>query len=136
MFVGRFITITLALGVIALGASTKAQAQSNTTAQDTTATRAATTSGVTQQAADGNALACIRLLEDRIATLDQRRRADEPGLADLGRLGIHGRARVVHERQDAGVVKIHGEDAAPLGAGDRRIGFAFRDSGCGGCTTR
>ena len=134
MFVGRFITITLALGVIALGASTKAQAQSNTTAQDTTATRAATTSGVMQQAADGNAR--IRLLEDRIATLDQRRRADEPGLADLGRLGIHGRARVVHERQDAGVVKIHGEDAAPLGAGDRRIGFAFRDSGCGGCTTR
>jgi sulfate transport system ATP-binding protein len=30
------------------------------------------------------------------------------------------------ERQDAGVVKIHGEDAAPLGPGDRRIGFVFQ----------
>ena len=29
------------------------------------------------------------------------------------------------ERQDAGVVRIHGEDAAPLGPGDRRIGFVF-----------
>ena len=30
------------------------------------------------------------------------------------------------ERQDAGVVKIHDEDAAPLGPGDRRIGFVFQ----------
>jgi sulfate transport system ATP-binding protein len=30
------------------------------------------------------------------------------------------------ERQDAGTVKIHGEDAAPLGPGDRRIGFVFQ----------
>ena len=30
------------------------------------------------------------------------------------------------ERQDAGVVRIHGEDAAPLGPGDRRIGFVFQ----------
>jgi sulfate/thiosulfate transport system ATP-binding protein len=30
------------------------------------------------------------------------------------------------ERQDAGLVKIHGEDAAPLGPGDRRIGFVFQ----------
>jgi len=30
------------------------------------------------------------------------------------------------ERQDTGVVKIHGEDAAPLGPGDRRIGFVFQ----------
>ena len=30
------------------------------------------------------------------------------------------------ERQDAGVVKIHGEDAALLGPGDRRIGFVFQ----------
>jgi sulfate transport system ATP-binding protein len=30
------------------------------------------------------------------------------------------------ERQDAGTVRIHGEDAAPLGPGDRRIGFVFQ----------
>jgi sulfate transport system ATP-binding protein len=30
------------------------------------------------------------------------------------------------ERQDAGSVHIHGEDAAPLGPGDRRIGFVFQ----------
>jgi sulfate transport system ATP-binding protein len=30
------------------------------------------------------------------------------------------------ERQDAGAVRIHGEDAAPLGPGDRRIGFVFQ----------
>jgi sulfate/thiosulfate transport system ATP-binding protein len=30
------------------------------------------------------------------------------------------------ERQDSGVVRIHGEDAAPLGPGDRRIGFVFQ----------
>ena len=30
------------------------------------------------------------------------------------------------ERQDAGIIRIHGEDAAPLGAGDRRIGFVFQ----------
>jgi sulfate transport system ATP-binding protein len=30
------------------------------------------------------------------------------------------------ERQDSGVVEIHGEDAAPLGPGDRRIGFVFQ----------
>ena len=30
------------------------------------------------------------------------------------------------ERQDSGVVKIHGEDAAPLSPGDRRIGFVFQ----------
>jgi sulfate transport system ATP-binding protein len=30
------------------------------------------------------------------------------------------------ERQDAGTVHIHGEDAAPLGPGDRRIGFVFQ----------
>ena len=30
------------------------------------------------------------------------------------------------ERQDSGTVKIHGEDAAPLGPGDRRIGFVFQ----------
>ena len=30
------------------------------------------------------------------------------------------------ERQDAGIVHIHGEDAAPLGPGDRRIGFVFQ----------
>jgi sulfate transport system ATP-binding protein len=30
------------------------------------------------------------------------------------------------ERQDAGRVLIHGEDAAPLGPGDRRIGFVFQ----------
>ena len=30
------------------------------------------------------------------------------------------------ERQDTGRVRIHGEDAAPLGPGDRRIGFVFQ----------
>ena len=30
------------------------------------------------------------------------------------------------ERQDSGAIRIHGEDAAPLGAGDRRIGFVFQ----------
>ena len=30
------------------------------------------------------------------------------------------------ERQDTGAVRIHGEDAAPLGPGDRRIGFVFQ----------
>jgi sulfate/thiosulfate transport system ATP-binding protein len=30
------------------------------------------------------------------------------------------------ERQDSGIVQIHGEDAAPLGPGDRRIGFVFQ----------
>jgi len=30
------------------------------------------------------------------------------------------------ERQDRGIVRIHGEDAAPLGPGDRRIGFVFQ----------
>jgi sulfate transport system ATP-binding protein len=30
------------------------------------------------------------------------------------------------ERQDSGAVRIHGEDAAPLGPGDRRIGFVFQ----------
>jgi sulfate transport system ATP-binding protein len=30
------------------------------------------------------------------------------------------------ERQDAGAIRIHGEDAAPLGPGDRRIGFVFQ----------
>jgi sulfate transport system ATP-binding protein len=30
------------------------------------------------------------------------------------------------ERQDSGIVRIHGEDAAPLGPGDRRIGFVFQ----------
>jgi sulfate transport system ATP-binding protein len=30
------------------------------------------------------------------------------------------------ERQDAGTIRIHGEDAAPLGPGDRRIGFVFQ----------
>jgi sulfate transport system ATP-binding protein len=30
------------------------------------------------------------------------------------------------ERQDSGDVRIHGEDAAPLGPGDRRIGFVFQ----------
>jgi sulfate transport system ATP-binding protein len=30
------------------------------------------------------------------------------------------------ERQDAGTVSIHGEDAAPFGPGDRRIGFVFQ----------
>ena len=30
------------------------------------------------------------------------------------------------ERQDTGTVRIHGEDAAPLGPGDRRIGFVFQ----------
>jgi sulfate transport system ATP-binding protein len=30
------------------------------------------------------------------------------------------------ERQDAGTVRIHGEVAAPLGPGDRRIGFVFQ----------
>jgi sulfate transport system ATP-binding protein len=30
------------------------------------------------------------------------------------------------ERQDAGTVRIHGEDAAPLGPGDRRVGFVFQ----------
>jgi sulfate transport system ATP-binding protein len=30
------------------------------------------------------------------------------------------------ERQDAGTVRVHGEDAAPLGPGDRRIGFVFQ----------
>ena len=30
------------------------------------------------------------------------------------------------ERQDSGGVRIHGEDAAPLGPGDRRIGFVFQ----------
>jgi len=30
------------------------------------------------------------------------------------------------ERQDSGVIRIHGEDAAPLGPGDRRIGFVFQ----------
>jgi sulfate transport system ATP-binding protein len=30
------------------------------------------------------------------------------------------------ERQDSGEVRIHGEDAAPLGPGDRRIGFVFQ----------
>ena len=30
------------------------------------------------------------------------------------------------EQQDAGAVRIHGEDAAPLGPGDRRIGFVFQ----------
>jgi len=30
------------------------------------------------------------------------------------------------ERQEAGIVRIHGEDAASLGPGDRRIGFVFQ----------
>ena len=30
------------------------------------------------------------------------------------------------ERQDDGTVRIHGDDAAPLGPGDRRIGFVFQ----------
>jgi sulfate/thiosulfate transport system ATP-binding protein len=30
------------------------------------------------------------------------------------------------EQQDSGTVRIHGEDAAPLGPGDRRIGFVFQ----------
>jgi sulfate transport system ATP-binding protein len=30
------------------------------------------------------------------------------------------------EHQDSGVVRIHGDDAAPLGPGDRRIGFVFQ----------
>jgi phosphate-selective porin OprO/OprP len=70
MLVARFTTITLALGATALGAGTTAQAQTNTSAPDTT-THAATSSGVTQQAIDRDALARIRVLEDRIATLEK-----------------------------------------------------------------
>ena len=71
MLVVRSITITLALGAMALSAGTTAQAQTNVAPQDTTTTRATTTPGVAQQAIDGDALARIRFFEDRIATLEK-----------------------------------------------------------------
>jgi phosphate-selective porin OprO/OprP len=70
MFAARQTTISIALGAIALAMPALGRAQTTGAAQDASATPAPASS-VTQQAADGDALARIRQLEDRIATLEK-----------------------------------------------------------------
>jgi phosphate-selective porin OprO and OprP len=70
MFAARFTTITLALGAIVLGATATAQAQTTAPAPDTAAS-ITPTSTVSQPASDGDALARIGRLADRIATLEK-----------------------------------------------------------------
>ena len=58
-------------------------------------------------------------------------RADEGELVALVGPSGSGKSTLLRvvaglERQDSGVVQIHGDDAAPLGPGDRRIGFVFQ----------
>ena len=69
MFAARQTTISIALGAIVLALPAIGRAQTTGAAQDASATPA--TSSVTQQAADRDALARIRQLEDRIATLEK-----------------------------------------------------------------
>src|SRR5687768_11710361 len=70
MFAARNTTITIALGAITLAIPAIGRAQTSGATQDASTTPAPASS-VTQQAIDGDALARIRQLEDRIATLEK-----------------------------------------------------------------
>jgi phosphate-selective porin OprO/OprP len=70
MFAARKTTITITLGALALAMPAIGRAQTSAATQETPTT-AAPTSSVTQQANDGDALARIRQLEERIATLEK-----------------------------------------------------------------
>jgi phosphate-selective porin OprO/OprP len=70
MFAARYTTITSALGAITLAMPAIGRAQTSGAAQDASVAPTPASS-VTQQAADGDALARIRQLEDRIATLER-----------------------------------------------------------------